>query len=217
MSASDQFDVVDVTELAGDLRSEEPSRASWRESPSLDVLRVRPEKIAERSLVRKLQSSFEKADLVEGLDVWRKTSVNAEDLSFNDSRNSEVIEDLNAVFPWVRVSVLADAFIIEAVHSCDLSGLVVSAEKGNAVWVFQLEAEEEFKCFDRVIATIDEIAHEDIARVGNLSSLLKEFEQVVELTVDISTNGHGCTDWLDVALFNQEFLDFLTEDTKVTL
>jgi len=148
MGTGDQFDVVDVAEFAGHLRAEEPSSASWRKRPGFDVLRVGPEEITERSFVGKFQSSFEEADLIEGLDVWRETTMDAEDLSFNDGSDSEVVEDFDAVLPWVGVSVLADALIVESVDCGDLSGFVISAEKGNAVWVFQLEAKEELKCFD---------------------------------------------------------------------
>jgi hypothetical protein len=34
--------------------------------------------------------------------------------------------------------------------------------------------------------------------------------------MDISTDGNGGTDGLDIALFNEELLDLLTEETEVT-
>ena len=39
----------------------------------------------------------------------------------------------------------------------------------------------------------------------------------MELTMDITANSDRGTDWLDIALFNQELLDFLAEDAEVSL
>jgi hypothetical protein len=44
-----------------------------------------------------------------------------------------------------------------------LPGFVVSSKKGDSFWVFDFETEEIFKCFNRVIASINEISNEDIA------------------------------------------------------
>ena len=121
----------------------------------------------------KFESSFEQADLIKSLDVWGEATMDAEDLAFNDGCDSEVIKDLDAVLPWVSVAVLADALVIESVDGSDLPGLVVSSEEGDAVWVLQLEAQEQLKSFNGVVATIDEITHEHIARVGYLTTFFK--------------------------------------------
>ena len=70
MGTSNQVEVVDVVEFRCDLGSEKPSRASRGECPGVNLLRVGPHQVAERTFVRNLHSSFEEADLVESLDVW---------------------------------------------------------------------------------------------------------------------------------------------------
>ena len=82
-------------------------------------------------------------------------------------------------------------------------------------WPLQLEAEKQLECFNRVVATINEVAHKDIAGIWNLPSFFKELEQVVELTMDVTANGDWGAHRLDVTLFDQYLLDFFAEDAKV--
>jgi hypothetical protein len=39
----------------------------------------------------------------------------------------------------------------------------------------------------------------------------------VELAVNITADGDWSTDWLDIAFLNQDFLDFFTEDSEISL
>ena len=108
--------------------------------------------------------------------------MDAEDFTFNNCTYSQVIEYFCAILPWVSISIFADGLIVEAVNRCDLSCLVITTEKSDVTWPFQLEAEKQLECFNRVVATINKVAHEDIASIRNLSSFFEELEQVVELT-----------------------------------
>ena len=67
--------------------------------------------------------------------------MDTEDLSFNDSANSEVVEDFSAVLPWVCVSILANGLIVETVDSSYLSGFVVASQQSDVSGVLQLQAE----------------------------------------------------------------------------
>ena len=73
------------------------------------------------------------------------------------------------------------------------------------------------ECFNRVVATINEVAHEDIASIRNLSSFFEELEQVMELTMDVTANSDWRAHRLNVTLFDQYLLDFFTENAKITL
>lgn len=39
----------------------------------------------------------------------------------------------------------------------------------------------------------------------------------MELTVDISTDGDWSFDWLDIAFLDEDFFDFLAEDSEFSL
>ena len=59
-------------------------------------------------------------------------------------------------------------------HLSDLTAFVVAAEDGDSVGVAHLEGDEESDCLDRVVATIDVVAHEEVVGVGRLSSNFEE-------------------------------------------
>ena len=142
MSTRDQVDVVDVVEFGRDFGSEQPSSSSRRHSPSLNVLRVGPHEVAEWSFVGNFHSSVDKSHLIDGLDLWGESSVDAENLSFDNSADSKVIEDFSAVLPWVGISVLSNGLIVESIDGRDLPRLVVSSEQSDVRWVLHLEAEK---------------------------------------------------------------------------
>lgn len=142
--------------------------------------------------------------------------MDAEDFAFNNCSNSQVVKYIGAILPWVGISIFTNGLVVEAVHRCDLSCLVITAEKCDVTWPFQLEAKKQLECFNRVVATINKVAHKDIARIGNLSSFFEELEQVVELTMDVTANSDWGAHWLNVTLFDQYLLYFFAENTKIT-
>lgn len=54
----------------------------------------------------------------------------------------QVVEDLAAALPDVGIAVLVLAFVVEAVHLCDLSRFVVASEESDAVWPSGLHCHE---------------------------------------------------------------------------
>lgn len=124
-----------MIELCRDLAAKQPSSATRADSPRVDVLRVRPDKVAEGSLVGNLLGACDDADLVDGANFGGKAPVYAQDLTVNDGRQHEEIKDLAARLPYGGVAVLVLALFIEAVHLRDLAGLMVAAYEYDAVRV----------------------------------------------------------------------------------
>lgn len=79
---------------------------------------------------------------------------------------------------------------------------MITSEKGNVSWILELQTEQELESLNWVVASVNEVAHEDIASVRDLTSLIKELQKIMELTMDISTNSDWSRNWLNVALFN---------------
>ena len=63
----------------------------------------------------RLLHSIELTNLVQGVDTWRETTVETEDLVFNDSRQGQVVKKLSELLPDVGVTILAQALVIESV------------------------------------------------------------------------------------------------------
>jgi hypothetical protein len=87
--------------------------------------------------------AIKRSDVVKGIDGRAQSAVKTEDLVFDESSEGKVVEEVGEVFPHISVAIFAEAFVIEAVDLCDLSGLVVATENGNTLWVTNLQGDQE--------------------------------------------------------------------------
>ena len=124
----------------------------------------------------------------------------AEDLVLDDGGEWEVIEEVSQVLPHVRVAVLSEALVVEAVDLGDLTTFVVTSEDGDPVPVAHFEADQQSDGLDRVVASVDVIPHEQVVRVWGIASNLEELHQVVELSMDITADSDWTPDGLHVGL-----------------
>jgi len=74
-----------------------------------------------------------------------------------------------------------------------VSSLVVSAEEVNAIRVLHLQAHQKLGGLHRVESTVHKVPCEDEFGCRNLTGLFEKLDQVVELSMNVSTDGHGCT------------------------
>lgn len=101
MGTRDHLQVVGMVELLSDVLTESVTSASGIHAPSSSVIRIRPKQIAHRSFVRHLLESFERADVVEGLNAGRQSSVEAEKLIFHNGSEGQVVKKLSKALPDV--------------------------------------------------------------------------------------------------------------------
>ena len=143
--------------------------------------------------------------------------MDAENFTLTTSSATEIIEDFCAVFPGVGVSVLSDGLVVEAVDGGDLACLVVASQQRDVGGVFHLEAEKELEGLHGIESTIDKVSHENVACVWDLATFVEQFQQVVELAMNVTADGDGSLDWLDVAFLNEDLFDFFAEDAEFAL
>lgn len=75
-----------------------------------------------------------------------------EELILNHGCERKVVKKFGEALPDVRVAVFSGALVVEAIDLSDLSGLVISSEDGDSVFVADFKGEEESDCLDRVVA-----------------------------------------------------------------
>ena len=66
-------------------------------------------------------------------------------------------------------------------------------------------------CLNRVIATVNIIAHEHIACIWDFATAVEELNKIVELTMDVTADGDGSLDRLAVRLFDENLFNLFTE------
>lgn len=217
MCTSDQLEVVGVVELLTDVLSERVSSSSWGDTPSASIIRIRPEKIANWTFVWHFHDSVKLLDLIQSIDTWGETSMQAEDVSFDDGSQGKVVEEGGEVLPYICVSVFPEALVVEAVDLGDLLTLVVTSKDSDSVRVPDLQCNQKSHCFYRVVSSIDVVAHEKVVVVGELASNFEKFLKVVELTVDISADGDWGANWLHIAFIDKKLLSFFAESLDAVL
>ena len=74
-----------------------------------------------------LLDSVKGADVVECVNARREATMQTEYLIVNQSGQGKIVEEVCEEFPHVRIAVLSEAFVIEAVDLCDLARLVVTS------------------------------------------------------------------------------------------
>ena len=115
MGTGNPGQVIGVVELLRNVLAERVAGTTGGDAPTTSVIGVGPEEIADRALMRSLLHAIELADLVEGVDTGRQTTVKTEHLVLNDGRQGKVVEQLSELLPHVSVAVLAKALIVETV------------------------------------------------------------------------------------------------------
>ena len=83
---------------------------------------------------------------------------------------------------------------------------MITSENGDAILEAHLKGDQERDSLDRVVASIDVVTHEQVVGVRGLPSNFEKLAQIVELTVDVTADGHRGAHLLHVGLVNQDFL-----------
>lgn len=132
-----------------------------------------------------LLDTIKRSDVVESVDRRTQSTVQTEDLVFNESSEGEVVEEVGEVFPHVRIAVFAKALVVEAVDLGDLTGFVVATKDGNTLGVTNLQADQKGHSFDGIVSSID------IITCGNTRVLVRMI--VVWASVQLTARKFGPT------------------------
>lgn len=77
--------------------------------------------------------------LIESVDCWRQTTVDAKYLIVDNGGQAEIVENFSAVAPDVHRAILLQAFVIKPVYLGNLARFVIAANEGNAIRVANLK------------------------------------------------------------------------------
>ena len=77
---------------------------------------------------------------------------------------------------------------------------MVSSQNSDPILEPHLQSDQQGHRLDRVVPSVDVVAHKEVVSVRRLTTDLEQLHQVMELTVDVSTDSDWALDWLYVAL-----------------
>jgi hypothetical protein len=109
-------------------------------SPILDVGRVTPEKIVQKSVLGHFHRPRYFPDVIHIGKIRRKATVNAEYLLCNDGGERETVENICEGLPDFDVAASL-AFVVESVDTSDVGTFVVTSEDEEVLWVFEFVAQ----------------------------------------------------------------------------
>ncbi len=73
-------------------------------------------------------------------------------------------------------------------YLCDLPAFVVPPKQRHVRWVPRFAQHQQREDLQAVVASVHEVAHENVVRAGRLPARIKQLEQVMELAMNVSTD-----------------------------
>jgi hypothetical protein len=101
------------------------------------------------------------------------------DLVVDQSRQGQIIEQVREKLPNVGIPILSQTLVVEPIDLGDLPRLVVTPEDGHSISVTEFQGDEQGDGLDRVVASVDVVAHEEVVGVGGVASDAEELGEVV--------------------------------------
>lgn len=113
--------------------------------------------------------------------------MHSENLLINNSGNGKAVETIGESFPQLNI-VAALALIVETVDAVDGGTLVVTSQDEKVLRVLDFVGEQKADCLERLLASVYVVTQEEVIGLGRKTTVLKESEQVIILTMNIATN-----------------------------
>ena len=111
--------------------------------------------------------------------------MHTKDLFVHNGGHRQAVEAVGESLPELNV-VTALALVVESIDAVDARALVVSTKNEKVFGVLDLVSQQQADCLQRLLATIHVVAEEQIVGLWGESTVLKQAQQVIVLTVNIT-------------------------------
>ena len=125
-------------------------------------------------------------------------------LILHNSSHGDIVEEISEHGPNILVPILLLALLIKTIDLRDSSRFVVAPREMDAVRISHLQCDQKRYRFHRVVPSINKIAHKEIVGERHIASDGEKFDEIMQLSMNITTNGNGCFDWGCIGLFRED-------------
>jgi len=94
---------------------------------------------------------------------------------------------------------------------------MVTSENGQSISIPHFQSNQQSHCFNRIVSSVNIVTHEQIVSIRGSSTNSEEFFQVMELSMDVTTDSDWCSHLLHITFVNEYFFSFLTELLHLSL
>jgi len=113
--------------------------------------------------------------------------VHCEDLLIDDCCNGQAVEAVCERLPELDI-VSPLTFIIETIDTVDRGAFMVATQDEEILGVFDLVGKEEANGLERLLASVDIVPEEEIVCLRGEATILEQTEEVIILTMNVTTN-----------------------------
>lgn len=99
--------------------------------------------------------------------------MHAEDLVVNQGGNGHAVEDVLELFPNAD-AVSSLALVVEAIHSVDLTALVISSQQEEVLLILYLVGQQENDGLQGLLATVHIVSQEQVVGFGREPTIFKQ-------------------------------------------
>lgn len=140
-----------------------------------------------RAAVTYISRAHNPADLLHRVEIRAQTTVHGENLLVNDGSDGKAVEAVGKSLPQLNV-IATLALVVESIDTVDGGALVVTSEDEEVFGVLDLVGEEQADGLKRLLTSVDVITEEEVVGLGREATVLEESEEIVVLSVDITTD-----------------------------
>ena len=137
--------------------------------------------------------------------------MHAEDSVRDESRDGEIREDVAEELVDFHVEPHL-ALVVESIQLVDSRTLVVSSQQEEILWVLDFVGEQQTYHFYLLSASVDVVSEKEVIGFRRKASVVEESEQVLELTVDVSTDFYRSFQFQENRLFLHDSIHFLAQE-----
>ena len=186
MSTANQVNIIFLEETLNHRLSKRVRYTTVILAPGgLALLGVRPKQVAEETILGHFRGPGNLLELRDGDEFWGEPAVHAKNFIVNEGRDRHTVENVLELFPEAD-AVPIFALIVEAINTVDLAALVVASEEEEVFLELDFVGEQENDGLEGLLATVDVISQEKVVSLGRVPSVLKQPEQVGELTMHVT-------------------------------